>query len=124
MIRCYRPTRTRGNDYVAAFAAARRSAPEAERQLREVVLNTQYSSIARATALEALGPLLSPASIDALYAGIGGTDAILRVAAARALEHSPDGDRWRLGSGLLDDPVRLVRATAAVSDSRGHRGTC
>jgi tetratricopeptide (TPR) repeat protein len=115
VIRWYGPTRTRGNDYVGAFTAARRSAPDAERQLREVVLNPQYSSIARATALEGLGPLLSPASIDALYAGIGGTDAILRVAAARALEYSPDGDRWRLGSGLLDDPVRLVRATAAVS---------
>ena len=43
VVRWYGPTRTRGNDYVAAFAAARRSAPDAERQLREVVLNTEYS---------------------------------------------------------------------------------
>jgi Flp pilus assembly protein TadD len=53
--------------------------------------------------------------MDALHAGIGDTDAIVRATAARVLEQAPPADRWRLGSVLLTDPVRLVRAGAAVS---------
>jgi len=115
VVKWYGPARTRGNDYVSALTAARRVLPDAERPLRAAVLNKQFPPIARATALEALGPLLSPGSIDALHAAIGDADALVRATAARVLEQAPPGDRWRLGSALLDDPVRLVRAWAAVS---------
>jgi Flp pilus assembly protein TadD len=115
VVKWYGPTRTRGNDYVAALTAARRQSPDAERQLRAAVLDQQSPPVARATALEALGALLSPASMDALYAGIADEDALVRATAARVLDQAPAADRWRLGVALLTDPVRLVRAGAAVS---------
>jgi Flp pilus assembly protein TadD len=115
VVKWYGPTRARGNDYVAALTSARKGLPDAEQALRATVLDQQFPPIARATALEALGSLLSPASIDALSAGIGDADPIVRAAAARVLDHAPPADRWRLGSRLLTDPVRLVRAWAASS---------
>jgi Flp pilus assembly protein TadD len=115
VVRWYGPTRTRGNDYVAALAAARKGQPDAERLLRLAVLNAGFPPIARATALESLTGLLSPASMDALYAGLNDEDALVRATAARVLEQAPAADRWRLGSALLTDPVRLVRTSAAVS---------
>ncbi len=115
IVKWYGPTRTRGNDYVSAIAAARQGQADAERLLRAAVLDQQYPPIARATALDALGGLLSPASMDALYAGLTDEDALVRATAARVLEEAPAADRWRLGSALLADPVRLVRAAAAVS---------
>jgi Flp pilus assembly protein TadD len=115
VVKWYGPARTRGNDYVTALAPARKGQPDAETRLRAAVLDQQFPPIARATALDALVPFLSPASMDALHAGITDADAIVRSAAARALEHAPEADRWRLGSVLLTDPVRLVRAWAAVS---------
>jgi len=113
IVKWYGPTRTRGNDYVAAIAAARRHEPGAERALRAAALNPEFPPIARATALDALAPHLGPASIDALYAAIRDEDALVRATAARALAQAPAEDRWRLGWGLLKDPVRLVRAWAA-----------
>jgi tetratricopeptide (TPR) repeat protein len=100
---------------VAALAAARKGQPDAERLLRLAVLNEAFPPIARATALECLAGLLSPASMDALYAGLKADDPLLRATAARVLEQAPAADRWRLGSALLTDPVRLVRTSAAVS---------
>jgi tetratricopeptide (TPR) repeat protein len=115
VVKWYGPTRVRGNDYVVALTTARRHEPGAERALRAAVLDAQFPPIARATALDALAGGLSPASIDALYAAIRDEDALVRATAARVLEQSPAEDRWRLGSPLLKDPVRLVRAWAAVS---------
>ena len=115
VVKWYGPTRTRGNDYVTALAAARKGQPDAERLLRLAALDTAFPPIARATALESLSGLLSPASMDALYAGLRDEDALVRATAARALEQAPAADRWRLGSALLTDSVRLVRTSAAVS---------
>ena len=53
--------------------------------------------------------------MDALYAGLKDEDALVRATAGRVLEQAPAADRWRLGSALLADPVRLVRTSAAVS---------
>jgi len=115
IVKWYGPVRTRGNDYVASFVASRKHLPDAERQLRATVLNPQFPPIARATALEVLGGVLSQNSLDALSAGINDPDALVRASAARVLERLPAADRWRMGAALLDDPVRLVRAWAAES---------
>lgn len=115
IVRWYGPTRTRGNDYVAAFEAVRKGLPEAERALRAVVLDKTLSGIARATALQHLRDRFGPGSIEALHAGVIDPDPIVRAAAARALEALPPADRVRLGRPLLTDPVRLVRAWAALS---------
>jgi tetratricopeptide (TPR) repeat protein len=115
VVKWYGPVRARGNEYVAALDAARRSAPDAERLLRAAVLNRQFPAMARATALVHLRELLSDTSIDALQAGVSDSDALVRAAAARALEALPEPDRFRLGRPLLGDPIRLVRASAAAS---------
>ncbi|MCX6550238.1 MAG: tetratricopeptide repeat protein [Acidobacteria bacterium] len=115
VVKWYGPVRTRGNDYVVALDAARKGLPDAEAALRAVVLNPKYSGIARATALQHLRDVAVPASIEALHAGATDPDAIVRAEAARALEVLPPADRVRLGRPLLTDPVRLVRAWAAMT---------
>ena len=115
VVKWYGPERTRGNDYVAALDAGRRGLPGAEQALRAAVLTPVYPPIARATALVLLGDYYTPASIDALQAGVTDAEAIIRTAAARTLTALPPPDRVRLGRVLLSDPVRLVRAWAASS---------
>jgi len=115
VVKWYGPERTRGNDYVAALDAGRRGLPGAEQALRAAVLTPAYPPIARATALALLGDYYTPASIDALQAGVTDAEAIVRTAAARTLTALAPPDRVRLGRALLTDPVRLVRAWAASS---------
>jgi len=109
----YGPERKRGNEYVAAFDAARRGLPDGGKALRAAILTPAFPPIARATALVALGQHYTPSSIDALQAGVTDPDAIVRAAAARTLASLDAPDRVRLGRSLLTDPVRLVRAWAA-----------
>jgi tetratricopeptide (TPR) repeat protein len=113
VIRWYGPERKRGNDHVAALDAGRRGLPGAERALRAAILTPAVPPIARATALVLLGEYYTPASIDALQAGLTDPEAIVRAAAARTLDSLEPPDRVRLGRTLLTDPVRLVRAWAA-----------
>ncbi len=115
VVKWYGPERKRGNGYVAALAAARQGLPESEKQLRAAILMADFPPIARATALGLLGEYYSPASIDALQAGLTDPDALVRSAAARMLESLQPPDRVRLGRSLLTDPVRVVRAWAASS---------
>jgi tetratricopeptide (TPR) repeat protein len=115
VIKWYGPERTRGNDYVAALDAARRGLPDSEKHLRAAILTPGFPPIARATALGMLGEHYSPASIDALQAGLTDPDALVRSAAARTLESLQPPDRVRLGRSLLTDAVRVVRAWAASS---------
>ena len=115
IVKWYGPTRTRGNEYVSSFDADRRALPGVERQLRAAVLDQRFPPIARATALARLRNWLSASSIDAVQAGVADPDALVRAAAARALDALPAPDRFRLGRVLLEDPVRLVRASAAMT---------
>ena len=115
IVKWYGPERKRGNDYVAALDAGRRGAPAAEQALRAAILTPAFPPIARATALAMLGEYFTPASIDALQAGVTDPDAIVRTAAARTLDSLDPPNRVRLGRALLTDPVRLVRAWAASS---------
>jgi tetratricopeptide (TPR) repeat protein len=113
VVKWYGPTRSRGNDYVKALDAGRRGLPEAEQELRAAIKAPSYAPIARATALTLLHDYYSPASIDALQAGLTDPDAIVRTAAVSVLDVLPPADRVRLGRPLLNDPVRLVRAWTA-----------
>jgi tetratricopeptide (TPR) repeat protein len=115
IVKWYGQDRKRGNEYVAALDAARRGVPDAGKALRAAILTPSFPSVARATALVTLGQYYSPASIDALQAGVTDPDAIVRAAAARTLASLDPPDRVRLGRPLLIDPVRLVRAWAASS---------
>jgi hypothetical protein len=89
IVKWYGSTRIRGNDYVVALAAARKGQPDAERQLRATVLDMRFPPVARATAIEGLIGFLSPASMDALDAGLHDDDAVVRASAARLLEQAP-----------------------------------
>ncbi len=115
IVKWYGPVRSRGNEYVEALDAARRGLPGAEGLLREAALNPAFPGVARATALAELRGVFTGASVDALQAGLGDPDALVRAAAARTLDALPPPDRVRLGRALLDDPVRLVRSAAATS---------
>ncbi len=113
VVKWYGPERKRGNDYVVALDAARRGLPDAGKALRAAILAPAFPPMARATALVSLAEYYTPASIDALQAGVTDPDAIVRAAAARTLTSLDPPDRVRLGRPLLTDPVRLVRAWAA-----------
>jgi len=113
VVKWYGPGRSRGNEYVKALDAGRRGLPEAEQELRAAIKAPAHAPIARATALTLLHDYYSPASIDALQAGLTDPDAIVRAAAVRVLDALPPADRVRLGGPLLNDPVRLVRAWTA-----------
>lgn len=113
VVKWYGSTRTRGNDYVEALDAGRRGLAGAEPLLRSAILNPGFPPIARATALALLRDYVTPASLDALQAGLTDSDALVRAGAARALDALSEPDRVRLGRTLLSDPVRLVRAWAA-----------
>ncbi len=113
VVNWYGPTRSRGNEYVKALDAGRRGLPEAEQELRAAIKVPSYAPIARATALTLLHDYYSPASIDALQAGLTDSDAVVRAAAVRVLDSLPPADRVRLARPLLNDPVRLVRAWTA-----------
>ena len=113
IVKWYGPTRTRGNEYVAALNAGRRDLPDAEAQLSAAVTNKDLPGIARATALSHLRNVLTPASVPALQAGIADPEPIVRAAAAQALEALPPASRVEMGRRLLNDPVRLVRAWTA-----------
>ena len=103
VVKWYGPTRTRGNDYVAALDAARKAAAgRGTRAARRRARRRRSRAIARATALQHLRDVCVPASIEALQAGVTDPDAIVRAAAARALEALPPPDRVRLGRPLLD----------------------
>jgi tetratricopeptide (TPR) repeat protein len=115
VVKWYGPERQRGNDYVAALDTARRGLPGAGQALRAAILTPAFPPIARATALTLLGEYYTPASIDALQAGLTDPDANVRAAAARTLASLDPPDRVRLGRALLADPVRLVRAWASAS---------
>lgn len=100
-------------DYAEALHAGRLGKPTAERLLSQLAVNPAAPPIARATALSALGPYLSPASLPALQQGLYHHQPLLRVAAAAALEAVPAAHRLDLVGHLLDDPIRAVRLQAA-----------
>jgi tetratricopeptide (TPR) repeat protein len=70
-------------------------------------------AIARASALERLGPGPSSAILEVARAAVRDTDPLVRRAAARVLEGADPAIRLELLPSLLDDGVRDVRLEAA-----------
>ncbi|MEE8297164.1 MAG: tetratricopeptide repeat protein [Hyphomicrobium sp.] len=100
-------------DYADALHAARHDAPGAAGGLRKLARDTSAPAIARASAMAALGAILSPATVDALAAGLSDKSPMIRHAALLSLEQLPAPLRVSHGTSLLDDPVRAVRIEAA-----------
>ncbi len=99
--------------YGVAIAAAR-DAP-ANPLLTAAISNPAHPAIARATMLTLMS---SPATDDeakVIVENLDDPDSLVRVAALRALRQQPAELRTQNGSHLLRDPVRAVRAEAAVT---------
>ena len=106
-----RSRRTPG--FVEAIDAGRRGLTNAEKALTGLITDTAKPAIARATALSLLPEYLTPASIPAVQAALGDSDALVRRAAVGALEPLSAQDRVRLAAPLLADSIRSVRIEAA-----------
>jgi cytochrome c-type biogenesis protein CcmH/NrfG len=97
--------------YAEALRAGAIGAPGSVEQLLSVARDGAHPAIARASALERLAP--GSSAPDALRASLKDPDALVRRAAARALEGTEPGLRLELLTPLLGDAVRVVRQEAA-----------
>jgi len=99
--------------FAATLAAAERGDAGAGDSLAALARDPSQPAIARASAAQALAPMLSPERLDALRAQLAAADPLLRLAAVSALDALPEEPRLALATPLLDDPVRAVRIEAA-----------
>jgi predicted CXXCH cytochrome family protein len=107
------PRRPAPPHFALALDAGRRGLLTAERDLAALARDTAQPGIARATALELLGGLLTAASAPTVLAGAGDPDPLVRLGALEAAASlSPEG-RAAAAGPRLRDPVRAVRLAAA-----------
>jgi Tfp pilus assembly protein PilF len=99
--------------YATALQAGRERAPAAPGLLAALAADAAAPAIARATAVELLAEQPMPLDPELLTRLANSDEPLLRAAAARALERLRPDAAVRIGLGLLDDPVRLVRIDAA-----------
>jgi len=100
--------------FAPAIDAARHGFANAE--LVDVVSNTEFPGVARATAVSLLAQPFSSMEYATLEAQLGSADALIRIAALRQVRALPGELRLRLpGAQLLADPVRGVRVEAALA---------
>lgn len=109
----YGDATSKRSHYGEALDAGRKGAPDAAARLLALAADETQPAITRATALDLLRASPDPANLLTVGRLVHDGDDLIRAAALRDLE-TADGDaRMRLAFPLLDDPVRLVRTTAA-----------
>jgi len=108
--------------YAEAIAAGRGRNAGANALLVDVVNNTSFPGIARATAVSLIGAPLDSASVAAIRSGLNNADALLRLGSLRALRNAPGELLVQLVSPLLTDSVRAVRIETASLLSRVRSG--
>lgn len=96
-----------------ALHAGRAGHVDANRQLVAAAANESYPGIARATALTLLRPPYSAPIAEAIRDGLGSAEALIRIAALRALEGLQPELQAEWAGPLLSDRVRGVRIEAA-----------
>jgi predicted CXXCH cytochrome family protein len=106
------PQRKGFQTYAEAFHSAWTEQPDAEKLLSRVASDGSVPAVARAGALAALAPYLSPASVDLAKKGLADGDPMVRLGALAMLEGVPANQLWPLVSPLLADPVGGVRIRA------------
>lgn len=99
--------------FAEAFAYAELGAAETGPSLAKVAGDMSQPAIVRASALDALVPYPSRASVDAARAGLTDPDAVVRRASITMLAIMPAAQRLPLLAPLLDDPILSVRMEAA-----------
>jgi tetratricopeptide (TPR) repeat protein len=98
----------------SVMAAAWNGDPEAEDGLHEILENTLYPVIVRATALNALQGYPGERTDEAMRRALANDEALIRLTAVDAIaEQSPETFAVHLGP-ILFDPVRTVRIRAAA----------
>ena len=98
------------NHYGAAIAAARNGQVDAA-----AAWNSAYPAIARATLLTHLRAPFDEDATTLLGNAVNDPDPLVRIAALQAMNAAPPELRPTFGSELLSDPIRAVRAQAALT---------
>ena len=99
--------------YGEILHAAREGSPHAQRDLVRLDGSRQHPAIVRATALEMLRGYPGVESVHSIEHVVGDSSPLVRAAAVEAAEIAHPRDRARIAAPLLEDPVRLVRTSAA-----------
>ena len=101
--------------FAAAFHAAARPDPRAVSDLQRLASRSELPAIVRASALDRLANTGSGVDPDEAARLLTDSSALVRRGALAALRAADPSTRLRLASPLLSDPVRTVRAQAAMS---------
>jgi len=104
--------------YGEAIAAGRRGDPDAPGQLVELAEDASAPAIVRGTALSLLARFDPRQTANALAGGLIHDEPLIRLGALYGLQAMDDERRWRYAEHLLDDPLLVIRAEAAVALSR------
>jgi tetratricopeptide (TPR) repeat protein len=99
--------------YAEALHLGSTGAPGARGALLAVIDDKAQPAIARASAIERLGPLLTPATLPAVTRALNDPDPLVRTAAVAALGDAEAAVRHQYLTRMLDDPVKSVRLGAA-----------
>ncbi|MBT8106922.1 MAG: tetratricopeptide repeat protein, partial [Gammaproteobacteria bacterium] len=100
--------------YGDILAAGRELEPGAAEHLAVLAGDADAAPIVRGTALSLLARFGNERPTDALAAGLNHEEPLIRLGALYGLQGIEDQRRWRLAQHLLDDPLLVVRAEAAV----------
>jgi tetratricopeptide (TPR) repeat protein len=88
-------------------------APGARGALLALIDDKAQPAVVRGSAIQRLGPFLTPATTDAVTRSLNDADPVVRLAAVEALANIEPAARLRYLPRILDDPVRAVRIEAA-----------
>lgn len=99
--------------FADAIFAGRNGTAGANALLVDVANSASFPGIARATALSLISAPLDSKSANAIRAGLGNADPLIRMSALRALEVAAGDLRLQWAPPLLSDPVRAVRIETA-----------
>ena len=113
IVKWYGAERKQGAHYAVALQAGRVGSPLALDRLRALIVAKDQPDIAKATALTLVTRYAEGAAVPEVVAALSSADPLMRSAAVEALSTSTAVAQLRLSLPLLDDPVRLVRLSAA-----------
>jgi len=100
-------------NFAEALRAGSTGAPGARDALLTLVNDKTQPALVRASAIQRLGSLLTPTTVEAVTRSLSDADSVVRLAAVEALANAEPGVRQRYLPRMLDDPVRAVRIEAA-----------
>ena len=100
-------------NFAAALRAGSLGAPGARGALLALIEDKSQPALVRASAMQRLGRLLTPVTIEITARELNDPDSLVRLAAVEALANAEPPTRQRYLPRMLGDPVRAVRTEAA-----------